>query len=127
GPEHRAEHQNAVAYPKRRKLLTLPQRDLHDRHMVGLLQRLAQQYVRLGGYRLRLEVVRLVVEDRVHLLGRDELMYVDATTGGERQVSEVLVVEDHHLAAAEVVALGDVVVGDLFTVDAADALVLDPA
>src|SRR5690606_27444055 len=86
-----------------------------------------QQYVRLGGYRLRLEVVRLVVEDRVHLLGRDELMYVDATTGGERQVSEVLVVEDHHLAAAEVVALGDVVVGDLFTVDAADALVLDPA
>ena len=47
--------------------------------------------------------------------------------GGQRQVGEVLVGEDDHLAAAEVVALGDVVVGDLFAADRAGALVPDPA
>ena len=49
-----------------------------------------------------------------------------AAAGGQRQVGEVVVGEDHHLAAAEVVALGDVVVADLFAADRAGALVLDP-
>ena len=65
---------------------------------------------------LGLQVVRLVVEDRVDLLGRHELQHVDRAAAGQRQVGEVVVGEDHHLAAAEVVALGDVVVADLLAV-----------
>ena len=79
----------------------------------------------LAADRLRLEVVRLVVEDRVDLLGRHELMHVDGPVAGQRQVLEVLVGQDHHLAAAEVVALGDVVVADLLAADRAGALVPD--
>ena len=45
---------------------------------------------------------------------------------GQRQIGEVLVGQDHHLAAAEVVPLGDVVVADLLAADRAGPLVLDP-
>ena len=45
----------------------------------------------------------------------------------ERQVLEVLVGEDDDLAVGQLVALGDVAVLDLFAVDRADPLVLDPS
>ena len=53
--------------------------------------------------------------------------HLDLAPGRQRQLVEVLVGEDDDLAVGQLVALGDVAVLDLFAVDRADPLVLDPA
>ena len=120
-------HHHAVTDAKCRELLPLPQRDLDDGDSVGLDECVAQQHVRFGRLPLRLEVVGLREEDRVDLIGRHELQHVDRARRRQRQVGEVLIGQDDHLAAAEVVPLGDVVVGDLFAIDRAHPLVFDAA
>ena len=52
--------------------------------------------------------------------------HLDLAAGAQRQLVEVLVGEDDDLAVGQLVALGDVAVLDLFAVDRADPLVLDP-
>jgi hypothetical protein len=86
-----------------------------------------QQRVRLGRAGVRLEVVAAREQDRIHLGGRHELHHVDLVAAGHRQLVQILVGEDHQLAVAGLVALGDVGVVDLLAAHAAGALVPDPA
>ena len=127
GPHHRLEHDHVVLDPEHRDAGALPQRDGHHGHPVGVEQGLAQQAVGLGAGLLGLEVVGLLEQHRVDLLGGHELLDGDLARGRRGQALHVLVGEDDHLAVLGLVALGDVGVGDLLAVDRADALVLDPA
>src|SRR5260370_103531 len=52
-------------------------REMHDRHPIGLGERLGQQYVRFRGFRIGLQEVAAVKHHRVDLAGRDELEYLD--------------------------------------------------
>ena len=96
-------------------------------HPVGLHERLAQQGVRLGAGLLGLEVVALLEQHRVDLVGRHELDHVDLVARGHRQGVQVLVGEGDQLAVVGLVALDDVGVLDLLPVQRARPLVLDPA
>ena len=127
GPAHRVQRQHAVAHAQRGQRLALPDGDLGDRDLAGVLQRVAEQHVGAGRGALGLEVVGLLELDRVDLVLVDELQHLDLAAGAQRQVVEVLVGEDDDLAVGQLVALGDVAVLDLFAVDRADPLVLDPA
>ncbi len=124
-PDHRVQHDHAVAHPQRRQLLAVADRHLDHADGLALLQRVAQQHVRLDRALLRLEVVALVVVDRVDLVGRHELHDVDDPRAGQRQVGEVLVGEHDRLAAGQLVALGDVGVRHLLAVGLGDPLVPD--
>ena len=125
-PEHRLQHQRLVLDPQHREPGLLPQRELHDGAAIGLLQRAAQQRVRLEGARVRLEVVGLVEADRVDLVGRHELHHVDLVVALGRERLQLLLGE-HHGVRAVVVGLGDVLVGDDLAAHLALALVADAA
>ena len=66
-PQHRLEHEHAVAHAQRRQRLPVAQRHLDDGDLAGLLERVAQQHVRLDAGLVGLEVVALLEEDRVEL------------------------------------------------------------
>src|SRR3954452_25394110 len=126
GPAHRVQHQDAVAHPHRRQRLALPDGDLGDGDLAGVVEGVAQEHVRTRGRALGLEVVRLLEHDGVDLVLVDELQDLDLPPGAERQFLEVLVGEDDDLAVGQLITLGDVAVLDLVAVDRADPLVLDP-
>ncbi len=79
GPQQRLQHEHVAAHAQRREPRLLAQREPHDRGAVGLLERLAQQHVRLRRGRVGLEVVRLVEGQQIDLLARHELDDVDLT------------------------------------------------
>ena len=64
--------------------------------------------------------------DALDLRGRREMQHLDPVRGHQRQVGQVLVGQHHHVAGGQLVALGDVGVGDLFPVEGAEAAELDP-
>ena len=84
-----------------------------DRDLAGLLQRLAQQPVRVLAVVARAEVVRLVVEGRVDLLAGDEVLDVDQLRVLARGGRDLLLGQLDEAAVGELVALDDLVVGDL--------------
>src|SRR5438477_598925 len=68
-------------------LLLVAQRDLGDRHPTRCLQGATKQVIRLLAQLLRLDVVgAVVVQARLHVVDRDELLDVDGVCGGQRQV-----------------------------------------
>src|SRR3954454_5403928 len=127
GPAHGVQHEDALAHAHGRERFPLPDGDLGDGHLAGVLQRVPQQHVRPDGRAVRLEVVGLLEVDGVDLVLVDELQHLDLAAGGQGKFLEVLLGEDDQLTVGQLVALGDVAVLDLFTVDRADPLVLHPA
>ena len=81
-------HDQALAVRvQRRQVLLVAQRDLGDRHPTGRLQGATKQVIRLLAQLLRLDVVgTVVVQARLHVVDRDELLDVDGVCGGQRQV-----------------------------------------
>ena len=126
GPEQGLDHQHLVADPQRGQPGLLPEGEVDDGDPVGLLQGLPQQHVRLGRGRRGLQVVGLVEQHRVDLIGRDEADDVDLPAGAGRQLGEVLVGEHDGAPVVALVGLGDVGVGHLLAIDVADPLVPDP-
>ena len=88
--------------------------------------RLAEQRVGLGAGLLGDEVVGLLEHHRVDLVEVDELLDVDRARGLHGHGVEVLVREHHVAVLLDLVALHDVLEGDLFAVLLAHALVADP-
>src|SRR3954471_167652 len=127
GPAHGVQHEDALAHTHGRERFPLPDGDLGDGHLAGVLQRVPQQHVRPDGRAVRLEVVGLLEVDGVDIVLVDELQHLDLAAGGQGKFLEVLVGEDDQLTVGQLVALRDVAVLDLFTVDRADPLVLHPA
>ena len=124
-PEQRLQDDDAVAHAEHGQGHPGAHRDGDERHPVGLLERVAQQDVRLEAGLVGLEVVARVEEQRVDLLRGHELLDRDLLGRPCRQALHVLVGEHDHLAIGRLIALGDVGVGHLLAVDRADALVLD--
>ena len=77
-PVQRVEQQTLLVQREAAEVLSVTQCDLPDRHFAGLLERLAEQRVRLGADGFRLEVVRALQVDAGLDLGvRAELDDVD--------------------------------------------------
>ncbi len=127
GPQQRLHDQHVVLHAQRGEPGLLAQREVDDGDPVGRLQRLAQQHVRLGRLRRRFQVVALVVQQRIDLVGGNEAGHLDLAAGRRRHLREVLVGQDHRAAVVALVGLGDVRILDDLVVDLADPLVADAA
>ncbi len=118
-PEHVAHR------AQRDELLLGADHDARDRHLAGLAHRLEQQPVGLGAARPGREVVGVVVEDRVDLGELDEVLDLDRL-GLLRLQRLQLAGLDHDIAVGrDLVALDDVLVGDLLAGLRIDALLGD--
>ena len=107
-------------------MLAITKRDLRDRHFVGVLEGPLQQIEGLDADLFGLEVVGgFDVEAERHLVPFDELDDVDRPGGLERQLIEVLLVDEDELVLADLVALEHVVEGDDMIVRRAVPLLLD--
>ncbi len=108
------------------QVLAVAQRDLRDRHAAGRLERLAQEVVWLLAQLFRLhEICVLEVQPGLDVVDGDELLDVDRVGGGQGEVVQVLVVDDHVPILAYLVALEDLSVLDLVITLRAPALVRD--
>ena len=100
---------------------------MHQCGAIGLRECLRQQHVRLRCGRVRLEVVALLEQDRIDLVGRHELQHRDLVLLGRRQLLEVLVGEDDAIAVVGVVGLVDVRELHRLAAFTAHPVVLDPS
>jgi hypothetical protein len=96
-----------------------------DADLLRLLHRRGQQLVRLGRRLVGHEVVTRVVEQRVDVDEVDELLDVDRAHRFGVQCGELVVADGDVLTGGELVALDDVLVGDIALVGARDPLHLD--
>src|SRR5947207_13901815 len=125
-PVQRVHDQSLAVRVERGEVLLVAQRDLGDRHPPGCLQRAAQQVIGLLAQLLRLDAVGVVeVKARLDLVDGDELLAVDRVRGRQRQVVQVLVLDDHVMVLAHLVAALDLAVRDLVIALGAPALVRD--
>ena len=105
GPVQRVEQQTFLMQRETAEMLAIAERDLADGDRAGLLERLAEQGVRLDADSLRFQVVRaLEIHAGLDLRVRAELDDVDGVRRGQRQVVEVGVRDDHVLVLAHLVA-----------------------
>src|SRR5438067_958180 len=95
-------------------------------HAAVLAHGFAKERVGLDAGLLGHQVVGLLEVDRVDVLQLDELDDVDGPGRLHGHGVEVLVLHDDVLALLVLVALHDVLVGNLFTTDRTGPLVLDP-
>ena len=107
-------------------MFSITQRDLGDGHLSGGLERRAQEVVRLLAQLLGLDVVSAVeVQTWLDVVPRYELVDVDAVRGRERDVVQVLVIDDDVAVLADLEALEDLAVGNLMVTFCAPTLVAD--
>ena len=126
GPVHRLQDEDLVLEPQRSEMLLVAEADLRDADLVLIGECLAQQRVGLRAGLVRDQVVGLLEQDRVDLVEVDELHDVDRAAGFHRHLVEVVVGEDDVAVLLVLVALHDVLEGDLFAVLLAHPLVTDP-
>ena len=127
GPQHRLQHQQAVAAAEHGQRLTLAQRHPGHRDLAGTFQGVPEQHVGPGPGLLGLHVVAAVPQDGIHLVRRAEVQHLDAAGGGQRQLGEILVGQHDHLAVRQLIPLGHVGERDLLAVQRADPAEMDPA
>src|SRR5437660_4370614 len=126
GPVQRVHDQALAVGVQGGEVLLVAQRDLGDRHPAGRLERLAEQLIGLLSQLFRLDVVgAVVVEAWFDVIHRDELLDVDGVRGGQREVVQVLVVDEDIPVFADLVAALDLAVLDLVVPLGAPALVRD--
>jgi hypothetical protein len=106
-------------------VLFVPDHDLRDPHLSGLLERPNEELVRLFRAVLRRKVVRLAEVDRIDLLEVDEIADIDRLRQLDVEAIEILVLERHVLALLDLEAADDVVRVDLLAGVAPDLLVAD--
>src|SRR6266550_3735484 len=107
-------------------MLTIAQGDLRDGHLIGILQRALQEAERLDPDVLRLQVVRaLDVQTERNLVALDELDDVDRLGGLQRQLIEILFVDQDELVLSDLVSLQDLIEGHHMVIGGAMSLLLD--
>src|SRR5687767_4414267 len=107
-------------------MLALAQHHLADAHASALRERVAQQAVRLRGALARgSEKVRMLEVASVDVAARNEVADLEGLRGGHPGLREVLVGEDDELTFAVLVALDDLLPGNLDILLDAEALVVD--
>src|SRR4051812_43492400 len=120
--EHRVQAENAVERPHGDEVLAVVEDPPPDPGAVGLLERVVQQPVGILAVVLGAEVVDLVVHDGVDVRGADELLDLDQARLLARGGVELLLLEHDELALRDLVALDDLLVGDLLVLLRADPL-----
>ena len=124
GPVQRVEDQALLMERQATEVLAIAQRDLADGDGAGLLERLAEQRIRLDADRLRLQVVRaLQVDARFDLRIRAELDDLDRVRRGQGDVVEIRVGHDHVLVLADLIAAQSLAPADLSILFRAPAFV----
>ena len=98
-----------------------------DRDLVRVLHRLDQQRVGALGALVGAEVVGMVEVDRVDVVEVDEVEDLDRARLLRVDLLELVLGDHHVLLGRDLVALDDVLVGDLLAVGLGDALVADSA
>ena len=128
GEEHRRHLEHVVVgqRPDRDEALLLADDDLGDRDAVGVAHRLQQQPVGLRAAGPGRQVVRVVVEDRVDLVEVDEVLDVDRLGLGRLDGVEFGGVDHHVAVRRDLIALDQILVGDLLPGGGVDALLRDP-
>ena len=123
--QHRRQRHRVAGRPQRAQLLLGADHDPADGDLARLAHRLEQQPVGLGPAGGRRQVVGVVVVDRVDLGEIDELLDVDrlGRLGVERV--ELLGLDQHVAVGRELVALDDVLEGDLVAGRRVDPLLAD--
>src|SRR5438067_4814614 len=107
------------------EILLGAQHELRHAHLAGLLHRLDQQRVRLGGAPVGHQVVRALVIDGIDLLEIDEILDLDRL-GRARIERFQFFARDRDVAAlGDLESLDDVLPRHFLPVGAADALLLD--
>src|SRR6266540_2560351 len=127
GPEHRLQHEDVVAQAQGGQVLLVAEGNLGEGDLAVVHHGLAQQLVGLEAGRLGHQVIGLLEENRVDLVGVDEALDLDRLGAGHRQGVELLLGQGHVVVLLVLVALDDLGILDLFAVDRADALVADAA
>jgi len=125
GVEHGFQRDRVVVDAQGAELLFLPQRHLRQCHELRVGEHAPQQRERLGADLVRLQVIRLLIEDRVDLLRWHEVGDLDGVGRVDRDVVEVLRRHDHILVRRDLVAARDIVPLDDRVVFRAVALLLD--
>jgi hypothetical protein len=97
-----------------------------DRHLLEVGHGVEQEPVGLGGAPVRRQVVGALEEDRVDLLQVDEVLDLDHPGGLGSEGVHLLLVHHHVLTGRDLVALDDLLVGDLLAGDLRDLAVADP-
>src|SRR5262245_1701262 len=109
-------------------MLPLSQHHLPDAHRSCLDERVAQERVRLRrALAARSQEVRMVEVCGLDLRTSYEVLDLERLSGGHPRLLEVLVGEDHELTLLDLVALHDVLPGNLTALLFAHALVVDGA
>jgi hypothetical protein len=126
--EHRRERDRIAARAHGHQVLLGAQHEAGDRDLARALHHGAQQVVGANSrlVRIRHEVVRVVVVDRVDLLEVDERLDVDRARLLRIGRVELLVGEHDDLAALELVAARNLLPRHLYVLGSADAADLDP-
>ena len=126
GPVHRVQHDQVADHAQKREGLLRRERDLRNRELAVLAQRLAQQYVGLVGRLFaQTDVVGLIELDRVDRVGVDQAFHGDAVQAWDRQLLQVVLGENHLLVVADLDRLEDLRVVHLDVLELTDPLVLD--
>ncbi len=126
GPQQGLQDEQSVAGAQRRQPGALTKGEVHQRRPVALFEGRGEQAVGLRRRRIGFEIVGLLEQDRIDLLGGHELQHRDLVLLGGGELVEILVGEHHPLAVLGVVRLVDVLVGDDLTALGAHALIFDP-
>ena len=123
---HRRHRQDVVHRADRGEVLLVAKDEAGDRDLAGVAHRLDEQGVGLLGALVGAEVVGLLEVDGVDLVEVDEVLDLDRAGLLRVEVRELLARQGHVLVGGELVALDDVVVGDLLAVCLGHALVAHP-
>src|ERR1700737_2821040 len=125
-PVKRVHEQGVAGWVQSGEVLSVTQRDLGDGHLSGGLERRAQEVVWLLAQLFGLDVVGAVeVQTWLDVVPRNDLVDVDAVRGRERDVVQVLVVDDDVAVLADLEALEDLAVLNLVVALRAPTLVAD--
>ena len=123
---HRGQGEDVVHRADRGQMLLVAEHEAGDRDLARLLHRLHEQRVGARGALVGTEVVGLLEVDRVDVVEIDEVLDLDRAGPLRVELGELVAAQDHVLVGRVLVALDDLLVGDLLAVGLGDPLVLDP-
>jgi hypothetical protein len=122
---HRMQRQRRVQRPDRDQVLAVVKHPAPDPDPLRSLHGIVHEPVGIGAVVARTQVIRAVVEHRIDLGRGHELLELDQVRALAGGGVDLLLVEQHVLAAAQLVAAGDLLVGHLLALLGADPLLLD--
>src|SRR5215469_15559325 len=124
---HQLKNERAVFRLNSRQILARFDDHLRNAYFVRILQRISQKHVSFVSAFLWLEIVWLVKENRVNLLLIDEVLDVHGLSGFEVNSLKIFVLKHDIFPLFILVALDNLIPGNLLAVFFSDAFVINRA